>query len=44
MFLPKDFYEELFRVYYKGPEEKLKEAQQCFDEWSREYFKPMPKV
>ncbi|XP_051748128.1 uncharacterized protein LOC127511375 [Ctenopharyngodon idella] len=43
MFLPKDFYEELFRVYYKGPEEKLKEAQQCFDEWSREYFKPMPK-
>ncbi|XP_048051029.1 deoxynucleoside triphosphate triphosphohydrolase SAMHD1-like [Megalobrama amblycephala] len=40
MFLPKDFYEKLFRVYYKGPEEKLKEAQQCFDEWSREYFKP----
>ncbi|XP_067259325.1 deoxynucleoside triphosphate triphosphohydrolase SAMHD1-like [Chanodichthys erythropterus] len=33
MFLPKDFYEELFRVYYKGPGEKLKEAQKCFDEW-----------
>ncbi|XP_048051613.1 deoxynucleoside triphosphate triphosphohydrolase SAMHD1-like [Megalobrama amblycephala] len=40
MFLPKDFYEKLFRVYYKGPEEKLKEAQQCFEKWSREYFKP----
>ncbi|ROL51980.1 Deoxynucleoside triphosphate triphosphohydrolase SAMHD1, partial [Anabarilius grahami] len=33
MFLPKGFYEKLFRVYYKGPEGKLKEAQQCFDEW-----------
>ncbi|KAK9981768.1 hypothetical protein ABG768_001292 [Culter alburnus] len=40
MFLPKDFYEKLFRVYYKGPGEKLKEAQKCFEEWSREYFKP----
>ncbi|KAK9981770.1 hypothetical protein ABG768_001294, partial [Culter alburnus] len=40
MFLPKDFYEELFRVYYKGPVGKLEEAQQCFEEWSREYFKP----
>ncbi|XP_067298522.1 deoxynucleoside triphosphate triphosphohydrolase SAMHD1-like [Pseudorasbora parva] len=33
MFQPKDFYEQLFRVYYKGPEEKLKDAQQFFEEW-----------
>uniref|UniRef100_A0A672LDA9 HD/PDEase domain-containing protein n=1 Tax=Sinocyclocheilus grahami TaxID=75366 RepID=A0A672LDA9_SINGR len=33
MFLPKTFYERLFRVYYKGPEEKVKEARECFKMW-----------
>ncbi|KTG45473.1 hypothetical protein cypCar_00047753 [Cyprinus carpio] len=40
MFLPMTFYERLFRVYYKGPEEKVKEAQQCFEMWRSNYFSP----
>uniref|UniRef100_A0A8C2IZI9 Deoxynucleoside triphosphate triphosphohydrolase SAMHD1 n=1 Tax=Cyprinus carpio TaxID=7962 RepID=A0A8C2IZI9_CYPCA len=40
MFLPMTFYERLFRVYYKGPEEKVKEAQQCFETWRSNYFSP----
>ncbi|XP_051560138.1 deoxynucleoside triphosphate triphosphohydrolase SAMHD1-like [Myxocyprinus asiaticus] len=37
-FLPKDFYEKLVRVYYRGTDAIIETAQKCFDNWSENNF------